>query len=48
MSRKVKTVKEMTDAELKQRLLELANSGAPKPSKNLILGRALARFTTKQ
>jgi hypothetical protein len=37
----------MTDAELKQRLLELAARGAPRPSKNSVFGRALARFTTK-
>ena len=39
--------KPLTDVELKQRLLELAKSGAPRPSRNSVLGRALARFTTK-
>ena len=39
--------KRLTDAELKKRLLELAKSGAPRPGKNTVLGRALARFTTK-
>ena len=37
----------LTDAELKQRLLELAKSGAPRPSRNSVLGRALERFTTR-
>lgn len=48
MSRKVKKATEMTDAELKERLLELAKSGAPRPSKDSVLGRALERFTTRQ
>jgi hypothetical protein len=36
----------MTDAELKDILLTLAKSGAPKPKKGTTLGDALARFTT--
>ena len=47
MNGKSKKVEEMTDAELKEHLLELAKSGAPMPSKNSFLGKALARFTTK-
>jgi hypothetical protein len=36
----------ITDAELKDILLALAKSGAPKPKKGTTLGDALARFTT--
>jgi hypothetical protein len=36
----------MTDAELKDILLTLAKSGAPKPKKGTALGDALVRFTT--
>jgi hypothetical protein len=36
----------MTDAELKDILLTLAKSGAPKPKEGTALGDALVRFTT--
>ncbi len=36
----------LTDSELKEILLTLAKSGAPKPKKGTTLGDAMARFTT--
>jgi hypothetical protein len=36
----------MTDTELKEIVLTLAKSGAPKPKDGTVLGDALARFTT--
>lgn len=36
----------ITDAELKDILLMMAKSGAPKPKEGTTLGDALARFTT--
>jgi hypothetical protein len=39
--------KEADDSKLKKELLALAKSGAPRPKPNTRLGKALARFTTK-